>query len=284
MDEALGVFSLVRDVQTGRASSFDDTMSELKQRLDRFTPSMLVSQTVQQDFPKESETFTLYLSSLRDAIAGAESGNSTYAEWVLQKGASQNFAMSLETLGRFWNCQEVDDLNPTEGVSSTDKALFKNGASESKENKRVAPDAPVPGRSNVRSVMQNSGHLRPAKIERRENLQVDVLLLFAMAISAVLGMFYVLKKRPKPRETRRIIHKSTVVRLGQSKHDMTIVDITANGCKLEHVDHVDRQKTLQVYLDGHWYPGHIKWHNTAYIGVRFHRPMNQKTFNKIVEG
>jgi len=63
---------------------------------------------------------------------------------------------------------------------------------------------------------------------------------------------------------------------------MIIIDITRNGFKIEHDGQIEKAQTLKVQLNGKWHVGQIKWHNNFYAGVRFKKPIAEKSFRDII--
>ncbi len=282
-DDALLILSFVRGVQSETKVTTAETIFSLKQQVENVVTSALLSSEYIKAHPAQSEDFMNYLSQMQDAVIGAENGNLAYADWVLQNSETQRFVATIQSLEHFWNCGEQEEIAPVESQGQSGSNSSLSMTNQSFEEVRIMPVNPVAGRPSERIASQNKGVLRPAKIERRENLEVDYLLLFGMVAMGFAAMIYFVRKRPKPREERRIIHALVRVELGRRIYDMRIVDITANGCKIEHSDKIQGQRKLQVELNGTWYVGQIKWHNSAFAGVKFHRALEVDVFNRVVK-
>lgn len=273
VDEGVAVLSNVRVMIGDEGLSFEGRVS-LQMRLERLSEVQILPQAFMELHASETAAFSNYITQVSDRF-------STSGLATMSPSSHRDFVTSLTVLERFGGCVEPDEISPVEIYDQSGSAPSEAVQTMS-DSGRVSPDTPVSGLSSQRSVSQNQGELRPAKIDSRDSLTVNYLTLFGMLAGAVLAMIYFVRKRPKPRETRRIIHAPARVRLGSKVHDMRIIDITANGCKIEHSEQIEKHRKLQIELDGVWYAGQVKWHNSAFAGVKFHRVLEVDVFNRVV--
>jgi hypothetical protein len=266
VNDALVILSEVRQFQNETSASIKTRKLDLSSLL---TPDFIKAH------PSEAERVATFAKTVNET--------DDLSRVSFLESDTQNYLDALQIMERFWNCIEPEEISPVEVFGQSGSMTTIKEVDVVNETDRIAPEKAVSGQSDNRALSQNSGELRPARIAKPNELQVNYMILIGMIILFVGGMVYVVRKRPKPREERRIINVPARVELQRHIIEMCIVDITAHGCKIEHAERIHGQKRLRVELDGIWYSGQVKWHNSAFAGVKFRRPMTELAFNRVVK-
>lgn len=288
VDRVLKSVSIIKDIEADTDNrKFTENMFKLEGLVESISVSELFPMDSQNIFPVENRAMQRYLASLQEAATAAESGYVNYSKQNLKNGLNPGFTRSIEALTTYWSCTVEDKPTQTEVESKTVKASFTApGTPKVKTIERARPRQ-IPGQSSAGNRAANGGVLHQANLDRTPLLSGNTLMFYL--ILGVIGLaglfFYVLKRsrRIRVREARRLVQLPVRVRLGKQDIDMTIVDISLNGLKMQHGDDIRTQAKLSVFLDGQWRAGKIMWSNSKFTGVKFKKPIDRQTFNAVME-
>ncbi len=288
IDKILATVFLVRDIQIDQNDRhYAGNMSKLAALVDEISLPMLVPPSSQDALSTESTALFHYISSLREAVAGAKSGYDDHARRILNTGMTREFTASLQSLDDYWQCTPETPSPGTEAQSATKpQSAAKKPVGAADTKMMLAPgslagsglQAP-PTRS---SPAGKGGWVQYGLVTPLSNAS----LLFSLTLMALFGMFYFMHKRArnyKVRDTRCFVQMVSKMRLGQSVHGITIVDISMNGAKIQHRKRIKTPGKLQIELDGIWYPGQIIWRNQQFAGIKFDRPIGAQVFNTVLQ-
>lgn len=276
--------SLVRDIQfaTNDLSNAEGT-SKLGELVEKIALSNLIYPDRQGAFPAETRAISQYISSLQEAVAGAQPSNDDYTLQTIGRETSAELTRSLQSLSTYWNCT-AEELSPQ--LEAESSAVYSGRSIERVTKAATELANPALGQSKERIRTSNSGIvLQQVRLDSaipKGGLQ----LFFLMVILGLLIVAYSVRKRSKTfrmREKRRLLHMPVNIRIGAVDYTMIMVDISMNGFKIQHPGIIQRPGKLRVELGGTWYRAQIKWNNKLFAGVRFKNPLNTRTFNAVVQ-
>lgn len=248
-------------------------------------PDLLPSEAL-GTFDAESAVIFAYLSMLREAISGAEAGHLDYAKSLLKAGPPPEFIRGLDSLDTHWQCQIAEVDPPSETGDLTQEAVYAGGNSVRTDRIMTDQSSPALGSLRARARPSTSGAVLQ-KLELDGVLVGGSFQLFFLIVIMIAGLvvFHRIRnsKTLKARENRRLVHLLVSIRMGPVDYEMTLVDISMNGFKIQHGGVIRRDGHLQVKLYNDWYDADIKWTNSLFAGVRFKRAIPPQLFERVVE-
>lgn len=279
--------SLVWESQTVKTDEdLTDILRDLNGMVGQISRPDLMPPETSEMFTLEGDVVFTYLSTLREAISGAEAGHVAYAKALLKEGPPPDFIRSLESLETSWQCQTADAEPPSERGDLTQEALYAGSHRAAPERVMTDQSSPALGSLRARARPSTSGTVL-------QELKLDGVLtegsfkLFFLIVALILGLtlFHHFKgsKKRVARENRRLVHLPVNIRMGPVDYEMTMVDISMNGFKIQHPGVIQRQGPLSVNLAEAWHEADIKWTNNLFAGVRFKRPLTPRLYARVVE-
>lgn len=288
VDQILATASTIRNIQ---GDAKNQNYSVNIQRLDRLSESIslasVIPQNQSQSLSNEVAAMFGYLAAVREGVAGARSGYDTYAKEALDKGITPEFTLAINSLGAFWECRPDPVEFDTDGTISSDRAV-RTRPSDEKAEKGTAQFRKPGSRALVSTERSNSGVLQKMQLDQGLILKGDRLTyILIFGVFALFSLIFYGQKRArvfKEREARRLLNKAVQVRYEKKDYKMYVVDISMSGAKIQHSDVIHKLGKLSIFLNGDWHAGNVKWHNSAFAGVKFKKPVDNETVVSAVEG
>ena len=106
--------------------------------------------------------------------------------------------------------------------------------------------------------------------------------LLASLIKVQVSLYLARKKR---RSQRFRVHIPTKVKMRETHHSGTILDISCNGVKIQ-IDHMssgEHGTPIDIWINGGWQAAYISWSNIHYVGVRFTHALQCKLVMALVD-
>ncbi len=289
IDKVLGTFSLIRDIQLDQEDkNYVGNMSKLAVLVDQISLPVLVPLQSRGALPSESAALFHYISSLREAVAGAKFGYDDHAKLTLDNGITKEFTASIQSLDDYWACKPGGPMSNSKAASMGEAVGTQTAQGDFAKALLQTP----PIRNHTADTRLSDTRLSDNRLTGRVKfglvtpLSNTSLSLAGVVFFALFGMLYYIHKRAKTykvRDARRFVRAPRNVRMGKSVFRVMIVDISMNGAKIQHGELIKKQKKLQIELDGTWYPGKIKWRNQLFVGIKFDRPIPSQTFNTVLQ-
>lgn len=265
---------------------FSDILNDLDVLVGQISRPDLLPAEDPETFEAESAVIFAYLSTLREAISGAEAGHLDYAKSLLTAGPPPDFIRGLESLDTHWQCQMADTEPLPEAGDLTQEAVYAGGNRVTTERIMTDQSSPALGALRTRARPSTSGTILQSRaldgVLVEGSFKLFVLILFMIA---GLVLFHRIRgsKTLRARENRRLVHLLVSIRMGPVDYEMSMVDISMNGFKIQHGGVIRRDGHLQVKLYNDWYDADIKWTNSLFAGVRFKRAIPPQLFERVVE-
>lgn len=283
--------SLVRQIQTDPGGpTYRAQIDRLSTVTQRISLPDLIPIDPAASRATERDALIRYVSGLREAMSGARAGHDSYARQTLGTVITPEVFGGLSSLESHWDCGGEDSARESQSNSqsneSMDSAAFSGsggGDSEGGPNRMANPaESSAPSRN--RPTTNGSGN--GAYFGRDAVVGGNTMTFFIMlGVMALIGIFFYAQKRAKKktvREARRALNVPVHVQLEGRDHEMRLVDMSMNGFKIQHTGQIDGQEEIDVAIKGIWHEGQIRWSNPHYAGVKFKRPIDQKTLASVM--
>ncbi len=294
IDKVLGTFSLIRDIQIDQSDRrYAENMSKLATLVDQISLPALVPPQSRDGLSTESAALFYYLSSLREAVVGAKYGYDDHAKLTLNNGITKEFTASIKSLDDYWQCtpqapppnSEARNMGEAVGAKTAQGDFAKPLLQAPPDRDRTDDNRLADNRLSDNRLSDNrlAGRVKFGLVTPLSNTSLSLALVVFIALFGMLFYAHKRTKNFKVRDARRVVRTARNVRIGKSVFQIIIVDISMNGAKIQHAELINKQKKLQIELDGTWYPGQIKWRNQMFAGIKFDRSIGTQTFNTILQ-
>lgn len=286
IEAVLDTAYIVQDIQTVQDNHRRRLyIAALETNAAHISLSGLIPDHSAEDFDKESEALSLYLSRLRGAIDAHHEGHDDKAQQLLGLARNPEFSQAINSLNYYWNCQTHEDVQGIDMSGTYDESVYSAApqAELTSADSRFAKA--VTGKSNI------SGGRASSPLYGKKSALGGVLthrsnIFFVIVCMLLLGGIYYFRQRAKAfkiREERSYLYMPIAISTDQRNHTITLVDISMNGAKVKHDGALRGHKTVQIKLGENWYAGDIMWSNDFFSGVRFKKPITKMTFNRLVD-
>ena len=281
LDRVTHTVSLIESIADPKLISVQtDNYKQLVQTVGNIATLDLQPAPYRQKFEAQSQVLDRYIGALQRISTQTKSENAHYSVLSLNAAIKPELAQSLQSLNRYWTCERKSiEVFSMPDVSDSTAMTTSLRAHKSVAESMSGTKSGESRGGDVRSKIGNSDRRPPSN---QAGFTPNYFLLIFLSFLGLFSLLYFNRKRNRAREYRRIINRPAAVTLNKKTSDMIIIDITRNGFKIEHDGQIEKAQTLKVQLNGKWHVGQIKWHNNFYAGVRFKKPIAEKSFRDII--
>lgn len=280
--------SLVRQIQTDPGGPAYDAQIE---RLNAVTSQISLPDLIPADpaasRPAERDALIRYVSGLREAVSGAASGHDTYARQTLETVITPAVFGGLSSLETHWGCGGEENSQPSDVDRDTDTAAFSGADGGDTDNSQKHLSNPTDSTTNTRNRPASDSAGNRTSFGRDAVVTGNTMTFFIMLlVMALVGTFFFAQsraRRTKVRETRRALNVLVDVQLDGQDRQMRLVDISMNGFKVRHSGLIDGQEDITIAIGDTWHPGHVRWANPHYAGVKFKRAIDPDTLASVMD-
>ena len=208
------------------------------------------------------------------------------ALWAFENGASPSifnavlpagFGAQLASLQREYKCGSQSEAHqPVATYAASFPSRLIAGTGDLKDtNLQPAADAGNGSRqsSPPRRTAQETTKLSTNTLMRSENWWPVTIGLGLTSVAVLVAFSRLTRTHQKRRIKRHFVYVNTQVRLGRSPVQVTVVDISPTGMKLRHGGDILKRSKVKFRIGGEDWLGKVRWHNEAFAGVSFNRPL-----------
>lgn len=280
--------SLVRQIQTVPGGpAYQAQIERLGAVTSQISLPDLIPDTPAATRPTERDALIRYVLGLREAVSGAASGHERYARQTLETIITPAVFGGLSSLETHWGCGGEDDSQPSDDDRDTGTTAYAGANGGDTDNSQKNLSNPTESTPNTRDQPTNDSAGDGTSFRRESAVTGNTMTLFIMLlVMGLIGVFFFAQSRArknKARETRRSLNILVTVQMDGQNHDMRLVDISMNGFKVRHSGLIDGQENLTIAIGDTWHPGHVRWANPHYAGVKFRRAIDPGTLASVVE-
>lgn len=282
LDQISETLLVVRGIQTAPSDHLKPSqIALLEARVDGLSLAPLYEDHGAGDFRVKHAVVELYVYDLQRAVAMYHSGDTESAQSILANAVPPAVGASLAQLQRIQSCGPISNSADFDFSSQAGGQVGYAGENQDPNG----GDRVQPGKANL--AQQSSGPKRANAAHSSSNLgqtgNGGVVVGLFVILALLLAVLLIRRKRkPRPREQRRICHQDVEVLVGRRRTMLTIVDFSSRGMKVRHDGEIRRRRVIRFKFDRTFIKGKVRWHNDAYAGIRFTNTLAKEHYDFIV--
>jgi hypothetical protein len=287
LDSVLNTVSVVRDIEADPKEAIQDIyLSDLSARMEVIALPALIPMKERDAFPAESAAILQYISTLREAVAGAQGGYDAYARQIFSQSVSVEFLQSLKSLETYWGCNAEAKVEALGEAVGLERADYFGVVHMSADIEGAGVERSALNTSQERGLLSSGQTISQVAFLPVKVKQASLAIFMLLGVLMLIGGFYFHMSRLKNfevREHRRALRLPVRVRIDNAERAVLIMDISMNGAKIKHSNKIEEKSVLHIHLGDTWHLGQVRWSNNYYAGVKFKVPIDPKAFEGITQ-